>query len=46
MPASAGTVLTGDVVSLEFPDMQRGKVSTSTAEIWTTTDDGQTWQKQ
>ena len=46
MPASAGTMLTGDVVSLEFSDTQHGKVSTSTAELWTTSDDGQTWQKQ
>lgn len=46
MPAASGATLTGDIVSLEFLDMQHGKVSTSTAEIWITTDDGQTWQKQ
>jgi hypothetical protein len=46
VPASAGAVLTGDVVSLEFPDPQHGKVSTSTSEVWITTDDGQTWRKQ
>lgn len=46
LPAYAGAVLTGDVISLEFPDPQHGKVSTSTFEIWITTDDGQTWQKQ
>jgi hypothetical protein len=46
MPASSGATLTGDIVSLEFLDMQHGKVSTSTAEIWSTSDDGQTWQKQ
>lgn len=46
MPASSGSTLTGDIVSLEFLDPQHGKVSTSTAEIWTTADDGQTWQKQ
>jgi hypothetical protein len=46
VPASAGSSLTGDIVSLEFPDPQHGKVSTSTAEIWITADDGQTWQKQ
>ncbi|MGD1079390.1 MAG: YCF48-related protein [Candidatus Sulfotelmatobacter sp.] len=46
VPASAGTSLTGDIVSLEFSDMQHGKVATSTAEIWITSDDGQTWQKQ
>ena len=46
MPAASGATLNGDIVSLEFLDMQHGKVSTSTAEIWITTDDGQTWQKQ
>jgi len=46
VPAYAGAILTGDVISLEFPDPQHGKVSTSTSEIWTTSDDGQTWQKQ
>jgi hypothetical protein len=46
VPASSDAILTGDVVSLEFIDMQHGKVSTSTAEVWTTSDDGQTWQRQ
>ncbi len=46
VPASAGLGLTGDILSLEFPDPQHGQVSTSTTEIWTTTDAGQTWQKQ
>jgi len=32
MPASSGATLTGDIVSLEFLDMQHGKVSTSTAK--------------
>ena len=46
VPGSADAILTGDVVSLEFIDMRHGKVSTSTAEVWTTSDDGQTWQRQ
>ncbi len=46
VPASAGTALSGDIVSLEFPDPQHGELSTSTPEVWTTTDAGQTWQKQ
>lgn len=46
VPASAGAVLTGDIVSLEFADTQHGKVFTSTAENWITSDGGQTWQKQ
>jgi hypothetical protein len=46
VPASAGTVLTGDILTLEFSDPQHGKLSTSTSEVWTTADAGQTWQKQ
>ncbi len=46
VPASAGTSLAGDVISIEFPDTAHGKISTSTSEIWTTGDAGQTWQKQ
>ena len=45
-PAAAGASLTGDVISVEFADMQHGRVSTSTSEVWTTIDGGQTWQKQ
>jgi len=46
VPSSSGTALTGDIISLEFPDSQNGKVTTSTSEVWTTGDSGQTWQKQ
>jgi hypothetical protein len=46
VPASAGAILTGDIISLQFPDPQHGTLSTSTSEVWTTSDDGQTWQKQ
>jgi hypothetical protein len=45
-PTSSGAKLTGDIVSLEFPDMLHGKVSSSAGEVWTTSDAGQTWQKQ
>jgi hypothetical protein len=46
VPATSGTVLTNDIVSLEFSDPQHGKLSTSAGEAWTTADAGQTWQKQ
>jgi photosystem II stability/assembly factor-like uncharacterized protein len=46
LPASTGASLTGDIVSLEFVDTLHGKVATSTAETWITTDAGQTWEKQ
>jgi hypothetical protein len=46
VPAAAGTILTGDIISLEFPDLQHGKLSTTTADVWITTDGGQTWSKE
>lgn len=46
LPSSSGALLTGDVLSVEFSDPQHGTVTTSTPEIWTTGDGGQTWQKQ
>ena len=45
-PSANGATLTGDVISLGFPDAQHVNLTTSTPEIWTTTDAGQTWQKQ
>ena len=46
VPFAAGSALTGDVVSLQFPDSQHGTVTTSTSEVWTTGNNGATWQKQ
>jgi hypothetical protein len=46
VPVASGRALSADVVSLDFADPQHGKLSTSTAEVWTTADAGQTWQKQ
>lgn len=46
IPSASGVSLTGDIVSLEFVDPQHGRVVTSTPEIWTTSDSGQSWQKQ
>jgi hypothetical protein len=46
VPASAGATLTGDIVGLGFSDAQHGRITTSTGEIWTTGDQGQTWQRQ
>jgi hypothetical protein len=45
LPA-AGVNLTGDIVSIQFFDPRKGTVTTSTAEVWTTPDAGQTWHKQ
>jgi hypothetical protein len=46
VPSAAGVVLSGDIVSIRFSSAQTGAVTTSNAEVWTTNDDGQTWQKQ
>lgn len=46
VPSAQGSLLTGDVVSLDFSDTQHGRVSTSTSEVWITGDDGLTWQRQ
>src|SRR5271157_647538 len=46
VPSSAGMILSGDILVLDFSDAQQGKVRTSTSEVWITSDGGQTWQKQ
>ncbi len=46
VPSVAGTILTGDILSIHFSDSRTGTVTTSTSEIWTTPDAGQTWHKQ
>jgi hypothetical protein len=46
VPAASGVSLTGEIVSLEFIDPQHGRVVTSIPETWTTSDAGQSWQKQ
>jgi Photosynthesis system II assembly factor YCF48 len=46
VPSAAGITLAGDVTSIQFSDPQNGTVTTSTPEVWTTRDAGQTWQKR
>jgi photosystem II stability/assembly factor-like uncharacterized protein len=45
VPSYEGIVLGGDIVGVEFPDAQHGRISTSTGEVWTTGDSGRTWRK-
>lgn len=45
-PSASGTLLTGDVIAIAFSDPQHGQLTTSTQELWTTFDAGQTWQKR
>jgi hypothetical protein len=46
IPSASGAILTGDILSIQFSDPRNGTVTTSTPEIWTTLDAGQTWHKQ
>lgn len=45
-PAAAEAALTADIAAIEFIDVRQGKITTSTGEVWITTDGGQTWRKQ
>jgi Photosynthesis system II assembly factor YCF48 len=45
-PSSGGAILAGDIVNIQFSDKQHGRVTTSTPELWTTSDAGRTWEKQ
>lgn len=44
--SDAGAILTADIISIQFPDTQHGRIATSNGEVWTTADDGQVWHKQ
>jgi hypothetical protein len=46
VPSDAGLVLAGDVIAIQFSSPRNGIVTTSTAEVWTTGDAGQSWHKQ
>lgn len=46
VPTWSGVVLTDDIVSLQFADPLQGRIVTSSSEIWTSSDAGQTWQKR
>ena len=45
-PGAGGTPLTADITSLQFIDLQHGKLTTIDHQTWTTSDGGQNWQKQ
>lgn len=46
MPASQLRVLTDDIVKINFDDSRHGSVTTSTHEVWTTSDGGLSWRQQ
>ncbi len=37
---------TSDIIGIEFEDYQHGKLTTASNESWTTSDAGETWEKQ
>ena len=45
-PATADATLTADIAAIEFINVRHGKITTSTGEVWITTDGGQTWRRQ
>jgi Photosynthesis system II assembly factor YCF48/Putative zinc-finger len=45
-PATDKTTLSADIAAIEFTDVQQGKITTASGEVWLTTDAGQTWQKR
>lgn len=45
-PVADGKSLSADIVTVEFSDPRHGKLSTANRETWTTSDAGETWQRQ
>lgn len=45
-PVADGKSLNADIVTVEFSDVQHGKLITANRETWTTSDAGATWQYQ
>ena len=45
-PIANGELLSGDIIGVEFTDLQHGTLTTSAKETWITADAGQTWQKK
>ena len=45
-PFAMGVQPAGDITGIQFSNPQEGKISTSAGEVWTTSDNGRTWQKQ
>jgi hypothetical protein len=45
-PATNDAKLTADIAAIEFTDVEHGKITTATGEVWLTEDAGQSWRKQ
>lgn len=46
VPASAGAAINGDITAIDFSEPQHTQITTSTRELWITSDDGQSWSMQ
>jgi hypothetical protein len=44
-PFANGEPLTADIIGVEFPDAQQGRLTTTSGEVWMTGDAGLTWQE-
>ena len=45
-PTAKLNLPTSDIIGIEFEDYQHGKLTTASNESWTTSDAGQSWEKQ
>jgi hypothetical protein len=43
-PIAEGQSLTSDIIGVEFPDIESGRLSTASGDVWTTRDGGSTWR--
>jgi hypothetical protein len=43
-PMAEGQPLTSDIIGVEFPDIEDGRLKTASGEVWTTQDGGSTWR--
>lgn len=46
VPSDGSSTLAADIVSMDFPDAQHGKITTSYPDTWITEDAGKTWHKR
>jgi len=44
--SASGAMLTGDIATIEFTDLQHGHLTTTNGETWLTPDGGQIWQRK
>jgi photosystem II stability/assembly factor-like uncharacterized protein len=45
-PSTSDPALTGDITGIQFSDAQHGAITTSSGEVWTTSDNGRSWARR